>query len=148
MKKWAPQLAQSNALPVNKALAIMLTDIWERRDREKPPKSVRSPHRRSSRWKKGGYGVYDMRVLRKFGEWLKRVETDRTGHKDRTRYPTMEILDLIPYDGWVSSKEIAEQLCSTPTKVGNIIKHRLLHKYVESRLREHTASAHLYRRVR
>lgn len=67
MKKWSPSRVQSNASPMNKALAAMLTEIWEPKRKVKPDIPT-SPRRR-----RGGFGVYDKRKLRLFGEWFNKV---------------------------------------------------------------------------
>lgn len=83
MRKWAPELVQSHAPLATKGLMILMTQFWERRVGR--PRSElhfprrRLPRRRRSRWRRGGYGVYDLRVLRSFGRWISRVESELRG---------------------------------------------------------------------
>jgi len=70
MKKYAPALVQSHAPPATKALMVMLTSIWEEPHRSSKPK--RKPRRRRSKGQNGGYSVYDLRVLKLGGEWIRR----------------------------------------------------------------------------
>ena len=78
MKKWAPRLVQSRAPAATKGLMVMITDIWERPRRRHRRRSTMGERkivrRRRPRWQKGGYGVYDIRMLRLFGEWIHHVE--------------------------------------------------------------------------
>lgn len=76
MRRWAPRFVQSHASPAAKGLMVMLTDLWERspRRRRKRARERRIVRRRRPRWQKGGYGVYDLRMLRLFGEWIHHVE--------------------------------------------------------------------------
>lgn len=81
MRKWAPALIQSHAPPAAKGLMVILTDIWEGKGKSSKPE--RKPRRRRSKGQNGGYGVYDVRVLRRFGEWIKLIELGTVrGHSD------------------------------------------------------------------
>ena len=56
------------------------------------------------------------------------------------------ILDAIPYDGWVSAAEIATRVGSSSRTVAHIIRHHLLHVYVERKPMSHGTGKHyIYR---
>ncbi len=74
MKKWAPKLVESDAAPMNKALCAMLTSIWEPKIKSK---SKKKPSIRRSKGRNGGYGVYDLRVLKLLGEWTRLEELEK-----------------------------------------------------------------------
>ena len=62
---------------------------------------------------------------------------------------TMKILELIPYNSWVTANEIANHLGTTSSRVGQIISYRLLFKEVERRpiFDENKSLTYLYKRM-
>ena len=72
------------------------------------------------------------------------------GKKPRAKTGTlaMKILELIPYNSWITAKEIANHLGTTSSRVGQIILYRLLFKEVETMpIRDESNSLiYLYRR--
>ena len=59
-----------------------------------------------------------------------------------------KILDVIPYDRWVSAAEIAAETGISSSSVGALIGRDLLIVYVECRsMRSSERGAHFYRRI-
>ena len=73
--------------------------------------------------------------------------TEGRGHK----WPealTWRILEAIPYNSWVSGREIAARVGARYRAVSMAIHHRLLHVYVERRpLNRKRRSPYRYRRL-